>query len=64
MEDIIVNSNKEFALKAVRDQLGLFGNAIVKKNKEIKELRKLLLESNRERTKLARAYARKIKVLK
>lgn len=64
MEDIIVNSNKEFALKAVKDQLELFVNAIYKKNKEIKELRKLLLKSNKERTKLARAYAKKIKVLK
>ncbi len=64
MEEAIVNSNKEFALKAVKDQLELFGNAIYKKNEEIRKLRCELFESNRERTKLARAYAKKLKIIK
>ena len=64
MEDIIINLNKEYAVSKLRKSLDLFGNAILKKNKEIRELRKELLKSNKERTKLARAYAKKLKVVR
>ena len=71
MKDIVVNTNKEFALKAVKDQLETFTNAIYKKNDEIKHLWEMIREyqielaqCKKEKAKLARTYAKKIGVLK
>ncbi len=64
MDSKIVNINKEACITVINNQLELFTQAIIKKNKEIIDLKHKLDDSQRERVKLARAYAKKIGVLK
>lgn len=63
MNNLIVNINKSHALHKVEDTLNNFCNAIYKKNDEIEELKEKLKKSEKERVKLARAYAKKLGVL-
>lgn len=64
MESQVVNINKQAILKVVENQLELFAGQIIKKNKQIKDLKYELVECQTERIKLAKAYAKKMKVLK
>jgi hypothetical protein len=64
MDDKVVNINKEASIKIIENQLELFAQAIIKKNFIIKNLRDSLENSEKERVKLARAYAEKLGILK
>lgn len=63
MESIIVNSNKEYAIKLFKDTLEKFTKAIIEKNNTIEELKKEILSIEKDRARFANAYAKSIRVI-
>ena len=67
MDNLIVNINKSSALQKINDTaeytLNMFCDDIRRNNKKTEELKDKLKLCERNRVELARAYAKKLKVL-
>ena len=63
MNNKLVNLNKEYVIKEVTKKLELFANEIIKKNDEIRQLEDTIKRIEKERSKLAYAYAKKLGII-
>jgi len=63
MNNKLVNLNKEYVIKEVTKKLELFANEIINKNDEIRQLENTIKRIEKERSKLAYAYAKKLGII-
>ena len=63
MDNLVIETNKNYAEKNFKEILKPFCDDLIKKNNEIKELKTKLFLIEKERVSLARAYAKELGVL-
>jgi len=63
MDTNVIRINQEYIESEIRRMLSIFCDELVKKNKDIAELKERLIETDKRRCELAKAYAKKLGVL-
>ena len=62
MDNLLININKNYAIKQFKEVITPFCDALIKKNNKIEELQQQVQKETKVRVSFARAYARKLGV--